>query len=51
MTEVAPDCVVPLKNWFEGRGINVFFLDTRHGEFQMDKLLIFVLRNIPLILH
>ena len=41
VTEVAHDCVVALKNWFEGRGIKNSF-DTWHGKFQMDKPLMFV---------
>ena len=45
VTEVAHDCVVALKNWFEGRGIKNSF-DTWHGKFQMAKPLMFVLRNI-----
>ena len=34
VTEVAHNCVVALKNWFEGRGIKNSF-DTWHGKFQM----------------
>ena len=45
VTEVAHNCVVALKNWFEGRGIKNSF-DTWHGKFQMDKPLMFVLRTI-----
>ena len=45
VTEVAHDCVVALKNWFEGRGIKNSF-DTWHGKFQMDKPLMFVWRSI-----
>lgn len=32
VAEVAHDCVVTLKNWFEGRGIKNSF-DTWHGKF------------------
>jgi len=32
VTEVAHDCVVALKNWFQGRGIRNSF-DTWHGRF------------------
>ena len=37
VTEVAHDCVIALKNWFQGRGIRNSF-DTWHGRFIRDTL-------------
>ena len=37
VTEVAHDCVIALKNWFQGRGVRNSF-DTWHGRFIRDTL-------------
>ena len=39
VTEVAHDCVVALKNWFQSRGIRSSF-DTWHGRFIRGQLVI-----------